>query len=79
MTTSDEVGDPNALGISCSVNDVQYQNSTTGDMIFRVPEIVSYLSTIVELRPGDLIFTGSPTALVRDKLLLFFSSLATVW
>lgn len=60
LTTSDEVGDPNALGISCSVNDVQYQNSTTGDMIFRVPEIVSYLSTIVELRPGDLIFTGSP-------------------
>jgi 2,4-didehydro-3-deoxy-L-rhamnonate hydrolase len=60
LTTSDEVGDPNALGISCSVNDVQYQNSTTGDMIFSVPEIVSYLSTIVELRPGDLIFTGSP-------------------
>ncbi len=29
-------------------------------MIFRVPEIVSYLSTIVELRPGDLVFTGSP-------------------
>jgi 2,4-didehydro-3-deoxy-L-rhamnonate hydrolase len=60
LTTSDEVGDPNALDISCSVNDVQYQDSTTGDMIFRVAEIVSYLSTIVELRPGDLIFTGSP-------------------
>ena len=60
LTTSDEVGDPNNLNVSCSVNDVQYQNSTTGDMIFRVAEIVSYLSTIVELRPGDLVFTGSP-------------------
>jgi 2,4-diketo-3-deoxy-L-fuconate hydrolase len=60
LTTADEAGDPNDLGISCSVNGVQYQNSTTSDMIFRVPEIVSYLSTIVELRPGDLVFTGSP-------------------
>jgi 2,4-diketo-3-deoxy-L-fuconate hydrolase len=60
LTTSDEVGNPNELAISCSVNDIQYQNSTTSDMIFRVAEIVSYLSTIVELRPGDLVFTGSP-------------------
>jgi 2,4-diketo-3-deoxy-L-fuconate hydrolase len=60
LTTADEVGNPNELNISCSVNDVQYQNSTTSDMIFRVAEIVSYLSTIVELRPGDLVFTGSP-------------------
>ncbi|HEY1760989.1 MAG TPA: fumarylacetoacetate hydrolase family protein [Acidimicrobiales bacterium] len=60
LTTADEVGDPNELNISCSVNDVQYQNSSTDDMIFRVAEIVSYLSTIVELRPGDLVFTGSP-------------------
>jgi 2,4-diketo-3-deoxy-L-fuconate hydrolase len=60
LTTSDEVGNPNELAISCSVNDVQYQNSTTSDMIFRVAEIVSYLSTIVEVRPGDLVFTGSP-------------------
>jgi 2-keto-4-pentenoate hydratase/2-oxohepta-3-ene-1,7-dioic acid hydratase in catechol pathway len=60
LTTADEAGDPNELGITCRVNDVQYQNSTTSDMIFRVPEIVSYLSSIVELRPGDLVFTGSP-------------------
>ncbi|HWD96626.1 MAG TPA: fumarylacetoacetate hydrolase family protein [Acidimicrobiales bacterium] len=60
LTTADEVPDPNDLNIACRVNDVQYQNSTTGDMIFRVSEIVSYLSTIVELRPGDLVFTGSP-------------------
>lgn len=60
LTTADEIADPNALSIRCHVNDVEYQNSTTGDMVFGVAEIVSYLSTIVELRPGDLIFTGSP-------------------
>ena len=42
------------------MNDVEYQNSNTDDMVFTVKEIVSYLSTVVELRPGDLIFTGSP-------------------
>lgn len=60
LTTSDEISDPNDLTIACSVNGVEYQNATTGDMVFRVAAIVSYLSSIVELRPGDLIFTGSP-------------------
>lgn len=60
LTTADEIPDPNDLTIVCSVNGVEYQNSSTGDMVFGVAEIVSYLSTIVELRPGDLIFTGSP-------------------
>jgi 2-keto-4-pentenoate hydratase/2-oxohepta-3-ene-1,7-dioic acid hydratase in catechol pathway len=60
LTTSDEIANPNDLAIRCSVNDVEYQNSNTSDMVFTVPEIVSYLSTVVELRPGDLIFTGSP-------------------
>ena len=60
LTTADEITEPNELKITCEVNDVQYQNSTTGDMVFRVAEIVSYLSSVVELRPGDLIFTGSP-------------------
>lgn len=60
LTTADDIPDPNALGISCRVNDVEYQNSTTGDMIFSVATVVSYLSTIVELRPGDLVFTGTP-------------------
>jgi 2,4-didehydro-3-deoxy-L-rhamnonate hydrolase len=60
LTTADEIANPNNLAISCSVNDVEYQNSNTSDMVFTVAEIVSYLSTVVELRPGDLIFTGSP-------------------
>jgi 2,4-didehydro-3-deoxy-L-rhamnonate hydrolase len=60
LTSADEIVDPNDLSITCSVNGVEYQNSNTSDMVFTVAEIVSYLSTVVELRPGDLIFTGSP-------------------
>jgi 2,4-didehydro-3-deoxy-L-rhamnonate hydrolase len=60
LTTRDEIVNPNSLAITCSVNDREYQNSNTSDMVFTVAEIVSYLSTVVELRPGDLIFTGSP-------------------
>jgi 2-keto-4-pentenoate hydratase/2-oxohepta-3-ene-1,7-dioic acid hydratase in catechol pathway len=60
LTTVDQVPDPNGLAIRCSVNGVEYQNSVTSDMVFSVAEIVSYLSGVVELRPGDLIFTGSP-------------------
>jgi 2,4-diketo-3-deoxy-L-fuconate hydrolase len=60
LTSADEVADPNSLRIRCSVNGVEHQDSNTDDMVFNVAEIVSYLSTIVELRPGDLIFTGSP-------------------
>jgi 2,4-diketo-3-deoxy-L-fuconate hydrolase len=68
LTTADEIDDPNALGITCQVNDVQYQNSSTNDMVFTVAEIVSYLSTIVELRPGDLIFTGSPHGVGQGQI-----------
>jgi 2,4-didehydro-3-deoxy-L-rhamnonate hydrolase len=60
LTSADQIANPNNLAITCSVNGVEYQNSNTSDMVFTVPEIVSYLSTVVELRPGDLIFTGSP-------------------
>jgi len=60
LTTAEDIPNPNDLSIQCSVSGVEYQSSTTSDMVFTVAEIVSYLSNVVELRPGDLIFTGSP-------------------
>ncbi len=60
ITTADEVPDPNDLRIQCRVNDTVYQDASTSDMIFTVFQIVSYLSSVCALRPGDLIFTGSP-------------------
>ncbi len=60
ITTTDEVADPQDLRIQCSVNGRTYQDSTTRDMVFSVNDIVTYISRVCELRPGDLIFTGSP-------------------
>jgi 2-keto-4-pentenoate hydratase/2-oxohepta-3-ene-1,7-dioic acid hydratase in catechol pathway len=60
LVTCDEVGDPNRLAITCSVNNVIYQNSNTAEMIFSVPEVVSFISQGITLEPGDVIATGTP-------------------
>jgi 2-keto-4-pentenoate hydratase/2-oxohepta-3-ene-1,7-dioic acid hydratase in catechol pathway len=60
LTSADEIADPNALTISSSVNGDVMQNSNTADMVFNVKQLVSYISSVCELRPGDLIFTGTP-------------------
>lgn len=49
-----------ALNISMNLDSEQVQSACTDDLIFSVPAIVSYLSGIVELLPGDVIFTGTP-------------------
>jgi 2-keto-4-pentenoate hydratase/2-oxohepta-3-ene-1,7-dioic acid hydratase in catechol pathway len=60
LVTPDEYDDPNAIGLSCTVNGVQRQSSNTSDLIFSVPQIVEYVSAICTLRPGDVILTGTP-------------------
>ncbi len=52
--------DPHKLRLKLWVNGELRQNATTGDMIWKVDEMVSYLSSIATLRPGDIIATGSP-------------------
>lgn len=56
--------DLDALRVRCRLQDAegerQVQDGTTADLIFPIPVLVSKLSRIVELRPGDLIFTGTP-------------------
>lgn len=64
LVTSDEVGNPNALGIRCIVNGEVKQNSNTSDMIFHCDEIVSYISQHMTLVPGDIILTGTPEGVV---------------
>jgi 2-keto-4-pentenoate hydratase/2-oxohepta-3-ene-1,7-dioic acid hydratase in catechol pathway len=54
------IEDPQRLRISLSVNDEVMQDATTAEMIFTVAEQISYLSTIVTLRPGDVIASGTP-------------------
>jgi len=64
IVTTDEVGDPQNLGLRTWVNGELRQNSNTKDMIFPCAEIISYVSRHMTLEPGDLILTGTPEGVV---------------
>lgn len=61
VVTLDEVTDPDDLALGCSVDGETVQDARTSDLIFPVPELIARLSAVVTLRPGDLIFTGTPS------------------
>lgn len=56
-----DVEQRDALTLTCTLNGEVVQQSNSNDLIFSVPQLVAYLSTIVELFPGDVIFTGTPS------------------
>jgi 2-keto-4-pentenoate hydratase/2-oxohepta-3-ene-1,7-dioic acid hydratase in catechol pathway len=60
ITTADEVPDPHALAISLTIDGETLQSSNTSDLIFNVPALISYLSSITPLEAGDIISTGTP-------------------
>jgi 2-keto-4-pentenoate hydratase/2-oxohepta-3-ene-1,7-dioic acid hydratase in catechol pathway len=60
IITADEIGEPQNLQLTLKVNGEIRQNANTTDMIFNVYEIVSFLSNIMTLEPGDIIATGTP-------------------
>jgi 2-keto-4-pentenoate hydratase/2-oxohepta-3-ene-1,7-dioic acid hydratase in catechol pathway len=60
LVTADEVGDPHALDIRLRLNGKTMQESNTRQMIFQYGELLSYISQIITLLPGDLVFTGTP-------------------
>ncbi len=61
LVTAEEVPDPGKLALWTEVNGERRQNSNTGDLIFGVDEIVSYVSQFMTLLPGDVIPTGTPS------------------
>lgn len=60
LVTPDDAGDFRNLALRLSVNGVLRQNSNTSNMIFDIPELVSYLSRFMTLLPGDIVSTGTP-------------------
>lgn len=67
LVTADELADPDDLGVETRINGTVVQSSRTSDLIFTVPRLVEYLSQFVELRPGDLIFTGTPSGVAVGR------------
>jgi 2-keto-4-pentenoate hydratase/2-oxohepta-3-ene-1,7-dioic acid hydratase in catechol pathway len=60
VATADEIPEPGSLGMWLRVNGEIRQQSSTSNMIFGVPELVSYVSEFMTLLPGDIISTGTP-------------------
>lgn len=60
LVTRDEIPDPQVLDLYLDVNGERRQTGNTATMIFSVAEIVSYLSTLMRLEPGDVVTTGTP-------------------
>ena len=61
LVMASHAGDPHALGIRLRLNGETMQDSNTSQLIFRIDEVIAYISRIVTLEPGDLIFTGTPS------------------
>ncbi len=60
LVSTDLVPDIADAAITCDINDDRRQDARTSGLIFDVPSLISYLSAITTLTPGDLIFTGTP-------------------
>ncbi len=67
IVTKDEIPDPNNLELGCKVNDEIRQQGNTKDMIFGVADLISKLSQIFTLEPGDIIATGTPSGVQYGK------------
>ncbi|NQV56789.1 MAG: fumarylacetoacetate hydrolase family protein [Rhodospirillales bacterium] len=67
IVTKDEIKTPQSLGLRCRVNGETRQNSTLGNMIFKIDELIAHWSQ-TDLRPGDMVTTGTPSGVAAgDK------------
>ena len=66
FVTAEQIN-PDNLKLECRVNGDTRQSSNTSDMIFSSSQLVSYISRYVTLKPGDIIFTGTPEGVILGK------------
>lgn len=60
LVTADEIPDPHDLRITLKIGEEVLQDSNTSNLIFKIPELISYISSVMTLEPGDVIATGTP-------------------
>jgi 2-keto-4-pentenoate hydratase/2-oxohepta-3-ene-1,7-dioic acid hydratase in catechol pathway len=64
LVTADQI-DPDNLKLECRANGETRQSSNTSDMIFNTRQIIAYISRVITLKPGDIIFTGTPQGVIQ--------------
>ncbi len=67
IVTADEIPDPHALDIQMIINGEVLQSSNTSQLIFRIPDLIEYLSGVFTLEPGDIVSTGTPSGVGFSK------------
>ena len=60
IVTADEVTDPHALDVQLTIDGEILQSSNTRELIFKIPALIEYISSITPLLPGDIVSTGTP-------------------
>lgn len=60
IVSADEIEDPHNLDIALTLNGERMQHSNTRELIFKIPETVEFLSSVMTLEPGDVVLTGTP-------------------
>jgi 2-keto-4-pentenoate hydratase/2-oxohepta-3-ene-1,7-dioic acid hydratase in catechol pathway len=61
IVTKDEIADPHTLDIKMTLNGEVVQNSNTRELIFKIPQLIAFLSSVATLEPGDVVSTGTPS------------------
>jgi 2-keto-4-pentenoate hydratase/2-oxohepta-3-ene-1,7-dioic acid hydratase in catechol pathway len=61
IVTADEIADPHNLDISLEINGETLQNSNTKELIFKIPDLIAFLSSVFTLESGDIVSTGTPS------------------
>ena len=61
IVTADEISDPHELDIQLEINGEILQDSNTRELIFKVPDLIAFLSSVFTLEPGDVVSTGTPS------------------
>jgi 2-keto-4-pentenoate hydratase/2-oxohepta-3-ene-1,7-dioic acid hydratase in catechol pathway len=66
LVTADQIN-PDGLKLECRVNGETRQSSNTSDFIFGTRQMISYISRVITLKPGDIVFTGTPQGVIQGK------------
>ena len=61
IVTADEIADPHDVDIQLDINGEMLQSSNTRELIFKVPDLIAFLSSVFTLEPGDIVSTGTPS------------------
>jgi len=67
LVTTDEIPDPHNLAMALDVNNTRMQQGSTATMIFKIPELLAYVTEFMVLEPGDVVTTGTPPGVGSAK------------